>query len=138
MNRVCRATGLLFLLFSMGTFVKAEDPLPMPGEEIQAGNKIEWDAKSPNSPKGGKVFASGTVTPAKDWTCKTVNLIVQDTANGKTIAEKDVATAANNTWAHTFENLPGGAVVRVKATGLFTKGNTKENKSVEGVLTVRP
>lgn len=140
MNRVCRAFGLLFLLCSMGTFVKAEDPPPPVegGEEIQAGNKIEWDAKSPNSPKSGQVFASGIVTPAKDWTCKKVTIIVYN-ATKMQLDSKDVVPGANGAWSHTFMNLPGATNVVLVATGTFEKGKTSEKKSTnEANLTVRP
>ncbi len=138
MNRACRALGLLFFLFSKGTFVKAEDPLPMPGAEIQAGNKIEWDAKSPNSPKSGQVFASGTVTPAKDWTCKKVTISVYN-ATKMQLDTKDVVPGANGAWTHTFMNLPGAMNAVLVDTGTFEKGKTSEKKSTnEANLTVRP
>lgn len=140
MNRVCRAFGLLFLLCSMGTFVKAEDPPPPVegGEEIQAGNKIQWDPTSPNSPGIGKVSATGTVTEAKGWTCTKVEVTVFDIAANKNIAQGKAALK-NGAWTYTEVGLPSRVNVKVTATATFTKvGVPDEMKSTNsGGFTIR-
>jgi hypothetical protein len=138
MNRACRALGLLFLLFSMDTFVKAEDLSPVEGgEEIQAGNKIEWDPRSPATPAVGKLSATGTVTEAKGWTCTKVDVGVIDNATTKTIGGGKAALN-NQAWTYTEIGLPSRKNVTVKATGTFTKGGMTETKdTVPAGLTIR-
>ena len=142
MKRVPRALGLLFLLLSMGTFAKAEDPInptdPItPPGEIQPSNKIEFDKQSPNSPVVGKLTAAGTVTEAMGWKCTKVSVVVTDAATGKELDKATGAPGAGGAWSYSNTGFTTKTNIKLTATATFTKGKMEETKSVEGLKTIR-
>lgn len=125
---------LVSVLFLLHSAAKAEEEFWL---KQGPNNKIAFDGTSPSSPAANTVKAGGTVTPDPNgWTCTKVVVTVIDTKNGQQL---DMATATlnNGVWAYSNNIFMNKAVVLVKATGTFTKGGMTDNKSVDGVLTVR-